>query len=268
MARILRIYSKSKVYHIIIRGIDKQDIFYEKKDRKFFLNQLLETKKKYNYTIYAYNLMDNHVHLVIGIDDENLSTAIQSLTIRYAHYFNSKYQRIGTFVQDRFRSKNVEDQGYFLRVCRYVHRNAEKAGIAKTQDYEWSSYKEYIEKQKIIDKKILLHYFNDDINEFIKYTTNSELDDIMDLVEYEMINRLTDEELSNMIIGKFKIKSIEEIPGFFKSMNNDLLEKTIEEIKMFKATNQTQVARVTRIGRRKIKTLWDKDKKELTPNVR
>ena len=94
------------------------------------------------------------------VHNDFLSKTIQSLLVRFVHYFNNKYERVGTFVQNRFKSKAVENKEYFIDVCRYVHRNPEKAGICKTEEYEWSSYKEYIKQRKIVDKDILLYYFN------------------------------------------------------------------------------------------------------------
>ena len=107
-------------------------------------------------------------------DNPILSKAMQSLQIRYVRYFNKKYMRIGTLFRDRFRSKKVEDLEYFLEVCRYVHRNPEKAGIELTQNYKWSSYQEYLGqgKRNIIDKKVLLHYYTNNLDEFINYTRN------------------------------------------------------------------------------------------------
>ena len=136
MARGLRIFSNSKVYHIILKGIDNQNIFYDDQDRRVFLKDLLITKKDYDYKIYSYCLMSNHVHMVIRIEKEFLSKAMQSLMVRYVHYFNTKYKRVGALVQDRFKSKNIENEKYFLDVCRYVHRNPENAGISKTEEYE------------------------------------------------------------------------------------------------------------------------------------
>ena len=149
MSRPLRTFSNSKIYHIILKGINNQDIFLYDSDKVFFLNQLLFTKNQFNYQIYSYCLMDNHIHLVIRIEDEFLSKAMQSLSIRYSQYFNYKYERTGPFFQNRFKSKNVENLKYFLEVCRYIHRNPEKAKMSKTEDYDWSSYKEYIGNSKI-----------------------------------------------------------------------------------------------------------------------
>ena len=253
MPRPLRIYSKSKVYHTIIKGIDNHNIFFDEKDRLFFLKQLLTIKNQFNSQIYSYCLMSNHVHLVIKIEDEFLSKFMQSMSIRYAHYFNCKYERKGPFLQNRFKSKCVENQKYFLEVCRYIHRNPEKAKIAKTEDYKWSSFKEYIGKEKIINKNILLHYFNNDINEFIKYTILSDLNNVNDSIEYEIIEKLTDEELINIIISKFGINKNEDISSFFKNRKN--IEKDLIWIKNIQGTNITQISRVTKIGRKILKRI-------------
>ena len=257
MPKHLRVYSNSKTYHIIVKGIDDQNFFYEDQDRRIFLNQLLITKKKFNYKIYAYCLMDNHIHMVIKIDNVFLSKAMQSLMLRYAQYFNKKYERIGPILQNRFKSKCIESQIYFLKVCRYVHRNPINAKIAEVENYEWSSYKEYIGEERIVDKKDLLHYFNNDIKEFIKYTRESSLNEIEEISEYEMINKLTDDQLAKIIMKKFKIENISDIPIFFKEKNKLKLETYIKEIKYIKGTNKTQVARVIRVGRKIIERIWN-----------
>lgn len=259
MPRLSRIYSYSKVYHIIIKGIDSQNIFYDNQDRKVFLRYLLENKKQYEYQIYAYCLMVNHVHLIIRVNDEFLSKAIQSLLVRYVSYFNKKYDRSGTLFQDRFKSKLVENQRYFLEVCKYVHRNPEKAGLCKTEKYEWSSYFEYIKKEEIIDKRVLLHYFNNDINEFIKFTTkNNDLSQLDDFAEFEMIERLSDEQLANILVQKFEIKDINQIINYFTDSSKRELEELIAIIKKIKGTNITQVSRVIRKSRKLIEKIWNK----------
>ena len=145
LPRIARTYSEVKVYHITIRGIDKQNIFLDEYDKNKFISILKETKEKYNYEIYAYCLMDNHVHLVIYDKEQKISKIMQSIEISYVFYFNMKYDRIGHLFQDRFFSKKVEDREYLKMVCRYIHQNPLKAGIGKTEKYRWSSYKEYIQ---------------------------------------------------------------------------------------------------------------------------
>ena len=116
MTRKIREYSKTNIYHVIIKGIDSQDIFYDDRDKQVFLEKLIETKRNIDYKIYAYCLMSNHIHMVIEIEDEFLSKAIQSLNIRYNRYFNKKYMRSGTLFQDRFKSEPVETNEYLKTV--------------------------------------------------------------------------------------------------------------------------------------------------------
>ena len=59
-----REHSATNLYHIIIRGIDRNDIFYDKQDRYVFLNILKETKERFKFEIYSYCLMNNHIHIV------------------------------------------------------------------------------------------------------------------------------------------------------------------------------------------------------------
>ena len=259
MARSPRVFSNSKVYHIILKGIDCQTIFYDNQDRNFFLNQISETKKTFNCVVYAYCLMVNHVHMVIRCEDSYLAKTMKSLMVRYVHYFNKKYKRTGPLMQNRFKSKNVENVRYFIDVCKYVHRNPENAGIALTQNYEWSSYKEYMGKEKIIDKKALLYYLDNDIEQFARYTLkNIDRVDINEYIEFEMADRLKDEQFIEYIMKKFYIKDTSDIPIFFKNRSNEELQRIIKEISNIKGINITQVARVTRLGRRCIEKLWKK----------
>lgn len=258
MTRIPRCYSISKVYHTIFKGIDNQDIFYDDQDRRVFLNDLLKTKIDFNLNVYAFCLMDNHVHMVIRSEKEFLSKSMQSLAIRYVHYFNKKYKRTGPLFQDRFRSKNVENQKYFLEVCRYIHRNPENAGFAKTEKYKWSSYQEYLGKEKIIDKNALLYYLDNNIDTFIKYTTkNDSYEYLNDLAEYELIGKLSDTQVADILSKFFHIKDVNKIPYFFKNQDKSTLKESILKMKMIKGTNITQLARIIRIHRSLIKKIWD-----------
>ena len=146
-----------------------------------------------------------------------------------------------------------------MDVCRYVHRNPENAGIALTQNYEWSSYKEYVGRKYIIDKKILLHYYNDDVNKFIEDTKKCVNESsIEDYIEYEMIGKLNDEQLIEAIMHKFKIENMSDVPIFFKHKREDELERCIQEIKRIQGVNKNQVSRVTRLGRSRVEKIWNK----------
>lgn len=148
MPRISRQKSTTKVYHVILRGNAKQDIFLDKQDFGKFLKEICNTKEKYQYELYAYCLMTNHVHLILHDKNDNLSKVLQSLTISYSSYWNKKYERVGHLFQNRFLSKNVETAEYLKNLCRYIHQNPVRAGIADIDKYPWSSYQEYTKKVK------------------------------------------------------------------------------------------------------------------------
>lgn len=261
MSRTARIFSISKDYHIIFRGIDKQNLFYDDEDRKRFLKILEEIKEENNYIIYAYCLMSNHVHMVIKSEKEFLSRGIKSLLLRYGHYFNNKYERVGSIVQNRFSSRNIETIKYFIDACKYVHRNPENAGICKTENYKWSSYHEYAQKdilssnRKIIDTTTLMAYFNNEVDTFVKFTTNNNLDDINEYAEYEMFNRVPDKVLLEIISKKFHIDNTTEVANYFTSMNSEELKKSLKEIIKIKGITITQLSRLLRIEKGRIKRL-------------
>ena len=256
MPRIARNYSEIKVYHITVRGIDKQNIFFDEKDRYKFLEFIKDTKEKYNYEIYVYCLMDNHIHLVIYDKDEKVSKIMQSIEVRYAFYFNQKYDRTGHLFQNRFFSKKIEDREYLKMVCRYIHQNPLKAGIEKTEKYKWSSYKEYIEGAEIINSKLLLSVFSENMDEakqeFIRFhNANINIDkktEIEDIMEYELCEKITDDEIEKYICELLNINSVHDILQYNTEIRNEKLSK----FKCFKNISISRLSRITGINRKMI----------------
>lgn len=163
MARQQREKSSTGVYHVMLRGINRSDIFLEDEDKVVFLNTLLLKKSKEEYVLHAYCLMDNHVHLLIQEKEDDISRIMKRIGITYVRYFNKKYQRIGPLFQDRYKSEKVEDDGYLLTVMRYIHNNPVAAGLVKKpRAYNWSSYNDYLVKTKtrsFVDTKLILGMF-------------------------------------------------------------------------------------------------------------
>ena len=148
----------------MVRGINKNDLFLEDDDKKYFLQVLLDKKEQCNFLLPAYCLMDNHVHMLIKEQTSGLPDIMKRVNISYAGYFNRKYDRVGPLFQGRYRSENIEDEKYFLAVARYIHQNPMKAGmVSAPESYKWSSYGDYvnIERQnKLVDTKVVLELFN------------------------------------------------------------------------------------------------------------
>lgn len=133
--------------------------------------EILKTKRENKeYSIFAYCLMTNHVHLVLKEDNDTLPGIMKKINVSYAMYFNKKYDKIGHVFQDRYKSINVENEGYLIRLIRYVHNNPVEAGIVKKSwHYNWSSMKSYINKDfSLINGEEILSLFSNNINYAIK----------------------------------------------------------------------------------------------------
>ncbi len=254
MPRKPREYSVSSVYHIIFRGNDRQDIFYDEQDRYVFLNKLKENKKKFNYSVYAYCLMDNHIHIVIKIKDNFLSKSMQILETGYSIYLNKKLKRSGHLFENRFFSKKIEDLNYFILVCKYVHRNPEKANMEKTEKYKWSSFEYYVNKEEgFVDKNILMHYFNNNLKEFKDYMLkNDDKEQIYNLAEFELKSKLSEEELANIIKIKFNLKNASDV----SLLNKETKDRIIASLKNVQGTSIAQISRVIKITPYYIKKIW------------
>ena len=144
MPRKPRILSSTGIYHIILRSVNQHIIFEEDSDYQKFLFVLSDCVKKYDVQIYAYCLMDNHIHLLIYSAPDDLSSFFQSLGTRFVRWYNSKYSRSGHLFQERFYSVAVENNNSFLSALVYIHNNPVKANIIRyPSEYCWSSFNAY-----------------------------------------------------------------------------------------------------------------------------
>ncbi len=144
MPRQARTVSRSNIYHVMLRGINRQVIFEDDNDKKHFLRILQECRDISGFRLHAFCLMDNHVHLLIEPVNEPLETIFKRIGVRYSGWYNYKYERSGHLFQDRFKSENVESNDYYMRVLRYILQNPMKAGLEdRPGTYPWSSYLAY-----------------------------------------------------------------------------------------------------------------------------
>lgn len=156
-----RKYAKTGMYHVVIRGVNKQNIFFDDDDRRLFLSLLRKYSERCGIKILAYCLMDNHVHLELEDQNLNISSFMQVLCSVYARLFNRKYDRIGHLFQDRFASETIDDETYMLTVFRYIIRNPLVAGISEIKNYPWSSYEYYKMQNTFVYKQKFLDLFKD-----------------------------------------------------------------------------------------------------------
>lgn len=141
MPRIARVCAAGYPHHITQRGNNKEKVFSDDEDRRFYLEVLQRYGNKHGIEILAYCLMGNHVH-ILGVPDKDTSLAkgIGGTNLMYTQYINRKYNRSGRLWQNRFFSAIVEEEPYLWAVMRYIEQNPVRAKIVKrAEEYQWSS---------------------------------------------------------------------------------------------------------------------------------
>lgn len=185
MLRTVREKCENSIYHIMVRGNNQQDIFFDENDRFQYLKRLKRYKERYKIEVYAYCLMTNHVHLLIYDNGQDISKVMQGLNLSYAIYFNKKYDRCGHLFQDRFKSIRVKRDSYLIEVSKYIHHNPVTANMVNVPGhYKWSSMGAYLgcrDFDGIVDNRCILAYFSEDyqesINLYFQYMEDKEIEE-------------------------------------------------------------------------------------------
>jgi REP element-mobilizing transposase RayT len=156
---------------VSIRGHNRERIFVERRDYRHFLELLEKMREWYGVRVYAYCLMPNHYHLLIGTPAGNLSQAMRWLNGSYGVWFNRRHEREGHVFGERFRAVLVENRAWGLEASVYIHMNpvvTQRLGLGKKRkqaegrgfmrpptreererrlralrEYKWSSYQAY-----------------------------------------------------------------------------------------------------------------------------
>ncbi len=169
-------------YHIFNRGVNKQLIFHDNRDRARFLFLILyfqspvaiynigrfigsfvkhsvfnfEKEKKEIITgrfveLTSFCLMPNHFHLIVKeIEENGIARYMQRVLNSYTKYYNVKYNKSGHLLQGPYKAVHVENNNQLLYLSAYIHRNPReiKKWANKECDYLWSSYQDFINKNR------------------------------------------------------------------------------------------------------------------------
>ena len=167
MARMPREYGESGYYHVILRGVNKSEIFLDEEDNLRFLSTLRRYMTQLDTLVIAYCLMGNHVHLLLKANEDGLGLFMKCVEVSYVSYFNKKYSRTGHLFEARFKCKPVDDDEYLFTVLRYILMNPETAGMADHKKYRWSNYREFIKDGGWTDAKSIYKDLIDGEEEFL-----------------------------------------------------------------------------------------------------
>jgi putative transposase len=209
MARKPRIQFEGAFYHVITRGNQKQKIFRSEEDFRKYHEMLAKYKGMYKYRLYAYVLMNNHVHLLIETGETPLSKIQQGINQSYTMYFNKRYKTVGHLFQGRYRAILCDRDSYLLALVKYIHLNPVRARLVKTpEEYPWSSYHAYSrhDRKNIVDVKQVLRMFSEDkgtarrlYKTYVNDGTVVKKEDIYSTIDKRVLG---DERFADMVISK------------------------------------------------------------------
>ena len=180
-------FANGSYYHIYNRGVEKRDIFLDKRDYLRFLETLnfyrkspqpmklsdfrrgvikLKTMEDQQEVVkfFCYCLMPNHYHLLIQqLSDNGISEFMRKVSDSYTKFFNTKYHRVGPLFQGSFKAKIIEKDEYLLHLSRYIHRNPFPLKMWEGKIYPYSSYGYYLSKEEhpFCDTKLISAFFSD-----------------------------------------------------------------------------------------------------------
>jgi REP element-mobilizing transposase RayT len=144
MPRQARIDAPGALHHIIVRGIEKCNIFNDDIDRKRFVQRLGDILNASQTPCYAWALLPNHFHLLLKTSHTPIATIMRRLLTGHAVYFNRRHRRSGHLFQNRYKSILCQEDNYLLELVRYIHLNPLRAnqvsGLKNLDLYPYSGH--------------------------------------------------------------------------------------------------------------------------------
>ena len=241
MPRQARRKSKTGIYHIMLRGINQQQIFEDSEDFEKFLQVLNDCKVISEFKIFAYCLMGNHIHLLIQELKEPIEQFMKRIATRFVYWYNIKYQRVGHLFRDRFKSEPVEDDAYFLTVLRYIHQNPIKAGFCKKiEQYQYSSFNEFFSRNYLIDTEFVFGIIPKD--DFIAFNNAPSSDRCLEIEDKPLV-KVTDEQAQKIIQRYSNCKNVAE----FQTLDIKARDKYLKKFKE-NGLSIRQISRLTGVS--------------------
>jgi putative transposase len=136
---------RGEYYHLYNRGHNRELVFREADNYVFFLRQLRSYVVPEHAAVIAYVLMPNHYHLLLNVQSDDLSRAMQRLSISFTMAMNLRYKHTGGIFEGAFGAKLIDEDAYLTHLSRYIHLNPVRRGpAAHAEDWIYSSYRDCI----------------------------------------------------------------------------------------------------------------------------
>lgn len=257
VARQARSKSITGIYHVMLRGNERKPVFLDEEDKRKFIDILLQKKEGEASLVYAYCVMDNHVHMVIHEAGQLLDRFMKRIGITYAAYFNKKYHRVGHVFQDRFRSEPINDEAYLLSVIRYIHKNPFGPEQCPSLNYLWSSYPSYMGYK---DSMPLLPEMEDILGRFYSDRKSAQQGfrefHLTEEAQYFFLDMPEETGENAEDILKGFLQSQAWSMGDLKKNENQLIVKELLEMLLVRSKiSARQIAQLTGINREKVRKM-------------
>lgn len=206
-------FVNDQFYHLYNRGINKQQVFTDRRDYNRFIKTLFyyqidnpkprlsfykpngiykidPTKKIVN--VVAYCLMPNHFHILVKqLREGGISEFMRKFVHSYTKYRNTKNQSQGPIFQSLFKAVLIESDEQLLHVSRYIHLNPLVSYLIKDLNlYPWSSYPSYIGlgSDERIAKDEILYFFKspEDYQKFVM--DQADYGETLELIKHQLID--------------------------------------------------------------------------------
>ncbi|MDA3903792.1 MAG: transposase [Desulfuromusa sp.] len=145
MPRTARLDAPGILHHVMIRGIERRNIFRNNKDRNDFLERLAKLIPETGTICYGWAFLSNHAHFLFKTGHLPLSQLMRRLLTGYVVGFNRRHKRHGQLFQNRFKSIVCQEDAYLKELIRYIHLNPIRAGLVNglkgLDTYSYSGHK-------------------------------------------------------------------------------------------------------------------------------
>lgn len=158
MPRQARLDIPGLLQHVIVRGIERRNIFRDNTDRKNFVERFNLLLQETGTECFAWALIPNHFHLLLRPNLVELKQFMRRLLTGYAITFNNRHRRSGHLFQNRYKSIVCEEDTYLLELIRYIHLNPLRASIVpdltSLNNYKWCGHSILMGKNQLSGQSV------------------------------------------------------------------------------------------------------------------
>jgi len=254
MSRPLRIQFDGAWYHVMNRGVNRANIFFNTKHRVEFFKVLNQAKTVYGIEIHAYCLMNNHYHLIIHTPRGNISQAMKYINSNYARFVNLTMRRDGPLFKGRFKAILIGEDDYLIRLSRYIHRNPSEAKMVSTlSSYKWSSYSSYLgitEKPTWLSTNEITRRFGEvgfskRYKDYVELSCDEDIDEFYNQTEYQPV--LGADHFRHMIDEYVKLHSLSaDIIGADNILAPPEMVSIIDDVSAYFNVQPSQIYQVSK----------------------